>query len=60
MELFNNFQSEELDGQQIRATPEISRRVSVYDTIKVMTGNANPHRTWKDLRTRYGEKLYET
>lgn len=38
MDIFNTFQSEELSGQQIRATSENPRRVSVFDAIKVITG----------------------
>ena len=49
MELFKNFQSTELKDQQIRATPECPGRVSVFDTLKVITGNINPGDAWYDM-----------
>ncbi|KAK9864118.1 hypothetical protein WJX84_008560 [Apatococcus fuscideae] len=57
MELFKNFQSEDLKHQHIRATPEVPRRVSVYDAIKVMTGNPNPRKTWLDMSQKHPEIL---
>ncbi len=55
MELFENFQSEELNGQQIRATPEVPRRVSVIDTIAVITGNKCAKKTWSELQKNFPE-----
>lgn len=55
MELFKNFQSAELDGQQIRVTPGSPRQVSVYDLIQVVTHNKQYKRTWKDLHEKYPE-----
>ncbi len=60
MELFKNFQTADFQGQHIRATPECPRRVSVYDSIGVMTGNPNPHQTWKDLHDKFSEELSQT
>lgn len=60
MELFKNFQSEDLKDQHIRATPECPRRVSVFDAVKVITGNANPHKTWLDMSRTYPEVLTES
>ncbi|KAK9831163.1 hypothetical protein WJX74_005710 [Apatococcus lobatus] len=57
MELFKNFQSEDLKDQHIRATPECPRRVSVFDSIKVITGNENHWETWAYLSKRYPEVL---
>ena len=50
MEIFKNFQSADLHGQQIRVMPGCPKKVSVFDVIKVVTGNVNPRRTWEDIR----------
>ena len=55
MELFKNFESAELDGQQIRVTPRCPKRVSVIDTIGVITGNKCPKKTWSELQKNYPE-----
>ena len=49
MELFKNFQSDDLKDKHIRATPEVPKRVSVYDAIIVMTGNKKARDVWYSL-----------
>lgn len=48
MALFETSLSTEL-LQQIRATSEFPRRLSVFDTIKSITGNVNPRDVWNGL-----------
>lgn len=57
MEIFKNFQNDELKGQHIRATTEVPRRISVFDAIKVITGNENPWETWSYTYKKYPEVL---
>ena len=60
MEIFKNFRSAELEGQQIRVTPGCPRQVAVHDLIKVVTGHNSYRQTWKDLCERYSDVVYET
>ena len=60
MEIFRNFQSDGLKDQRIRATAECPKRVAVYDVIKVITGNVNPHDTWNNLSCKFPEELGQT
>ena len=55
MEIFKNFQAAWVEDQQIRATAECPKRVSVYDVIGVITGNENPRKTWLDMSRAHPE-----
>ena len=57
MEIFSKFCDDDFKGAQIRATLEYPRRVSVFDAIGAITGNANPHKTWHDVSGRFPEVL---
>lgn len=60
MEIFKNFQSAELEGQQIRVTPGCPKKVSVMDVIRIVTNNKQYKRTWMDLREKYPEVSVQT
>ncbi len=47
--------SELVESKRIRATSDCPQRVSVLDLIRVITGNANPYKTWLDIRKKYPE-----
>ena len=55
MDIFENFQSDNLKDEQIRVTLERPKRTSVHDVIRVITGNLQYKRTWKDLHEKYLE-----
>lgn len=59
MEIFRNFQSAELEGQQIRVMPGFPKKVSVLDVIKVVTGHSAYRKTWLDISQRFPEVVSE-
>lgn len=59
MELFKNFQSNDLKDQHIRVTTDVPRRVSVIDTIGVITFNKCPKKTWSELQKNYPDEVQD-